>query len=339
MAPGGRAPGRRAVALGALALAGAAALGTLAARRSGLIAPRPLSAARAAALYAAPLAPPAGAMRVFHLGHSLVGRDMPAMLAQIAPPGHASHSQLGWGASLRDHWRGPDAVAGFAAENAHPAHRPAFAALDGGGYDAVVLTEMVEIRAAIAHHASWRHLRAWARRARAARPDVRLYLYETWHPLDDPEGWLARLDADPARYWRREILDRAQARPLAGGPIRVIPAGSVLAAAVRAIEGAGGTPALPDRRAFFAPALFAPDNAGAVDPIHLGDLGNYLVALTHAAVLYHRLPPVPAALARADGSPAVLPDPEGERLLRAAVAGVVANDPRSGVARLAGAEG
>ena len=43
-------------------------------------APRPLDPAATQARYAAPLAPPTGAMAVFHLGHSLVGRDMPAML-------------------------------------------------------------------------------------------------------------------------------------------------------------------------------------------------------------------------------------------------------------------
>ena len=41
----------------------------------------------AEALYARPLPQPEGPMRVYHLGHSLVGRDMPAMLEQLAGPG------------------------------------------------------------------------------------------------------------------------------------------------------------------------------------------------------------------------------------------------------------
>ena len=58
--------------------------------------------AEAQALYAAPLPAPKGALRVYHLGHSLVGRDMPAMLAQLAGAGHHYDSQLGWAHHLRN---------------------------------------------------------------------------------------------------------------------------------------------------------------------------------------------------------------------------------------------
>ena len=59
------------------------------------------------ALYQAPRALPKGPLRVYHLGHSLVGRDMPAMLAQMAGQGHDYALQLGWGAALSEHWRRP----------------------------------------------------------------------------------------------------------------------------------------------------------------------------------------------------------------------------------------
>ena len=149
-------------------------------------------------------------MRVYHLGHSLVGRDMPAMLAQLAGEGHRYESQLGWGATLKAHW-GDDTVAGFAEENAHPRFRAAREAADSADYDAVVLTEMVEIRDAIRYHDSPAYLRRWADRILGARPDARVFLFETWHPLDDPEGWLNRLDRDLGRYWEGELLARAQA--------------------------------------------------------------------------------------------------------------------------------
>ncbi len=61
--------------------------------------------AAAEALYASPLEVPAGPLKTYHVGHSQVGRDMPAMLAQLA--GHEYHSQLGWGTSLKEHWE-PD---------------------------------------------------------------------------------------------------------------------------------------------------------------------------------------------------------------------------------------
>lgn len=67
--------------------------------------PKALSTEQLSALYATPLPQPSGPMSVFHLGHSLVGRDMPAMLAQLA--GHDHASQLGWGTPLKAHWE-PD---------------------------------------------------------------------------------------------------------------------------------------------------------------------------------------------------------------------------------------
>ena len=62
----------------------------------------------------------AGPMRVFQLGHSLVGRDMPAMLQQLAGPGHLYDSQLGWGATPKAHW-GDAPIPGFARRTPIPA--------------------------------------------------------------------------------------------------------------------------------------------------------------------------------------------------------------------------
>ena len=46
--------------------------------------PAPLDRAALDGLYARPLPPPAGPLAVYFVGHSLVGRDMPAMLAELA---------------------------------------------------------------------------------------------------------------------------------------------------------------------------------------------------------------------------------------------------------------
>ena len=176
----------------------------------GRCAPRPLDADATTALYAAPLPPPERPLAVFHLGHSLVGRDMPAMLAELAGAGTATPASSAGAPPCRR--TGADApINGFEAENAHPRFRPAAEAAESGDYDAVVLTEMVEIRDAIRYHDSPDYLARWTRRAQAANPGARVYLYETWHRLDDPEGWLARPTATSpatgrtrscARRWR-----------------------------------------------------------------------------------------------------------------------------------------
>lgn len=283
-------------------------------------------AAEAEALYAEPLSPPAGALDVYHLGHSLVGRDMPAMLAQLAGPGHGYHTQLGWGTSLRDHWEPEVPINGFAEENAHDRFRPAKEALRSGDYDALVLTEMVEIRDAIRYHDSAEYLARWAGLAWDANPATRIYLYETWHHTDDGNGWLARIDRDLRKFWQGRVKYPALAATDA--PIHLIPAGQVMAAFVREVEAAGGIGGITSLH-----DLFTRRADGTPDTIHFNDLGAYLVALTHYAVLYHRDPRgLPHALNRADGSAATAPSAEAAKAMQKVVREVVARHPETGVA-------
>ena len=121
---------------------------------------------------------------------------MPAMLAQLAPQGHDYASQLGWGTSLREHWEPDVPVNGFDTENAHDKFRAARDGIASGDFDAVVLTEMVEITDAIRYHDSADYLARWASLAHEATPSARIYLYETWHHTDDPAGWFDRIDTD-----------------------------------------------------------------------------------------------------------------------------------------------
>lgn len=278
-------------------------------------------------MYATPLTPPDKPLRVYHVGHSLVNWDMPLMLEQLAGKGHDHRSQLGWGATLKSHWEPSEPIGGFAESNTHRNYQDALEAVSSGTFDVLVLTEMVEIRDAIKWFDSPKYLRLWAREARTHRPDIRVYLYETWHQLDDKEGWLERLDLDLGRYWQGEILAKGLAQGDTGGPVHVIPAGQVLARLVRAIEGGQGVPGLQRREDLFA---LNPD--GSQDQIHLNDVGNYLVALTHYAVLYHRSPVgLPHALLKADGKPATAPSPEAARLMQSTVWDVVRALPQTGV--------
>jgi hypothetical protein len=280
---------------------------------------------RAAEIHATPLTPPSGAMRVYHLGHSLVGRDMPAMLAQLAGSGHTYESQLGWGTPLRDHWEPDLPVNGFDVSNDHPRYRDAQTAIGSGDYDAVILTEMVEITDAIAYHDSAKYLARWATLAAGARSDTRIYLYETWHNTDDPKGWLDRIDADLEGAWLGRILYPALAR--GAPPIHLIPAGQVMAAFVRAADAAGGVDGIATPQ-----DLFGVQEDGSPDTIHPNDLGTYLVALTHYAVLYHRTPQgLPHALLRADGTPAQAPGPAAAALMQKVVWDVVRRLPQTGV--------
>ena len=288
------------------------------------LAPTPsLSDEAFAAAYASPQSPVETPLTVFHLGHSLVGRDMPAMLAQMMP-GHDYASQLGWGATMKGHWDGD--VPGFKEENAHPRFEAADAALATGRFDALAVTEMVEIKDAIAYFDSGEYLARWARLARTANPDTRVYLYETWHNLDDQAGWLERIDSDLGLYWEGTILRQAMAQD-GVGTVYVVPGGQVMASMVRDIE-AGRVPGMTRREDLFAVA-----DDGTPDTIHLNDKGAYLIALTHFAVLYGKSPVgLPYALLRADGTPADAPSPEAARIMQEVVWRVVTGYPPTGVA-------
>ncbi len=285
-----------------------------------------------AAMPVTPLEPPERGLRVFHLGHSLVGRDMPAMVEQLAHAAghveHDHHSQLGWGTTLRAHWEPSVEVNGFEAENDHDRFLPAREAIESGVHDAVILTEKVELRDALRWHDGARYLHTWARAARAARPDARLYLYETWHPREDPDAWLNRLETDAATLWEGQLLARASTDP-AAWPVHVVPAGRVMAAFVRALRERNGVEGMSDES-----SLFRRTADGMIDPIHLGDAGNYLVALTHVAVLYHQaVEGLPHDLLRADGSPTDPLSDEAALLMQRVVWQVVQGLAVTGLAR------
>lgn len=272
-----------------------------------------------------PLTPPGGPLKVFHLGHSLVGPDMPYMLAQLAPAGHGFNSQLGSGTSLRAHWEPGEDILNFETANRAPAFREAREAIGSGEYGAVVLTEMVELRDAIKYFDAAKYLGKWADLARKASPQTRLYLYETWHRLDDPDGWLERVDGDLEALWVGKLL-AADSRRNPQHPVYLIPGGQVLAAVVRAAE-AGEIPGLASRESLFART---PD--GDLDTIHINDLGAYAVALAHYAVLYQRSPVgLPHELSRADGTPAEAFSAEAAAKVQQIVWQVVRRLPRTGL--------
>lgn len=258
------------------------------------------------ALYQTTRGPVEGKLRVYHLGHSLVGRDMPAMLAQMA--GHDYALQLGWGTALREHFQGPKAINGFDAENATPHYRDAHQALASGEYDAFVMTEMVRLQDALMYKESTTYAGKWAAEAVAGNPDIQLFLYESWHALDDQPEWLGRFPGDLDRMWSQLLWSAARA---SGHPVWLIPAGQVMAAVVREAE-AQGIAELTSRE-----QLFNRNPDGTLDPIHPNDLGVYLVALTHYATLYGKSPVgLPNQLLRADGSPADAPSAELARRMQ-----------------------
>lgn len=275
------------------------------------------------------LSPPDGALRVFHLGHSLVGPDIPHMLAQLAPEGHRWNSQLGSGTNLKQHWEPDLPILDFETSNQPPAYRDAHEAIGSGDYDAVVLTEMVELRDAIRYFDGAEYFQRWADLARSGNPQTRIYLYETWHHLDDPDGWEARISNDLDTLWLQKLAG-ADSRTNPDRPPYLIPAGQTMAAVAQAAE-AGRIDGISSRE-----DLFARNAEGQLDTIHINDLGAYVVALTHYSVLYQRDPlGLPHQLRRADGRPAQSFSSQAAQEVQRIIWEVLLAQPRTGLAAAA----
>lgn len=273
------------------------------------------------ALYQVKRVFPTAPERVFHLGHSLVARDMPAMLAQLSGAGDSYNLQLGWGTSLKEHYNGT--INGFAEENATPRYRDAHEALKSGEYAAFVLTEMVTLKDAIRYHDTTEYAAKWASEAVAGNPDIQLFAYETWHQLDAQPDWLTRLPGD-LQLWQGALM--WPAARATGKPVWLIPAGQVFHRVVAEAE-SKGIAEMTSRT-----DLFRLTPEGDQDQIHPNDLGNYLVALTHYAVLYGKSPVgLPHQLLRADGTPATAPSPELARRMQEIVWEVAREIPWTGV--------
>jgi len=183
---------------------------------SGCIDPK-LSEQEIKELYKAPLEAPPKPLSVYYLGHSLVGRDIPAMLAQLAGEGHSYGVQLGWGTNLRAHLDPAHEIAGFEEENNHAHYQGLDDALEKKNFDAFVFTEMVEIADAIKYFDSVKYATELLNNVSAAKPDSPIYLYETWHEVTDPKGWIERLDNDCSikPSLERKPNDRFMLSPLA----------------------------------------------------------------------------------------------------------------------------
>lgn len=267
------------------------------------------------ALYPQIPAPPvASPLKVYHLGHSLVSRTMPSMLQQLSGHGHDYRSQLGWGTSIAQHLKGAREISGYAEENDHPHFQPLDEALADPDYDVLVFTEMIGLREAVLYHDSSAAVTRLVEKARTLNPNLSFALYETWHPLNEGD-WQARIPEARATLWEPALL--APAIRASGAPVRIIPAGTIMAELIRQVEaspdGIGGITSRYD--------LFS-------DDIHLNDLGYYLVALAHYATLYRQSPEgLPYQLLREDGTPADAPSPELAREMQRITWQVVSSSP------------
>lgn len=149
------------------------------------------------------------------------------------------------GASLRRQWDQKDS-----ADMGEPTYGGRYHIhLKSGEFDTLVLTDSVPRGGKELEAETVEYLGRFAALARASRPDIRIFYYETWHhltsgtvansPYDAQHPnrhlkWRERIDAD-APMWARIVKTVNESQP--GAPaIRIIPGGSILAAVSDAID-------------------------------------------------------------------------------------------------------
>lgn len=242
-----------------------------------------------AALWVAPsTAQPSSDPDVFLVGHSLVNTNMPHLLKKIvASAGDTGlvDVQVMNGASILANWQHPSNAQGT----------PYTTALPTGRYEALVLTEALPLL----NHTTWSNTYQAASDflayARGFRPDIRLYIYETWHCIntgrtdtiipeiaprrcwyDNDDGllWQPRLVADHPKWVK--IVDSV--KTLQSYPsVHLVPAGTAFSHLALEIQ-AGRVPGIRSFREFFE------------DDIHLNRLGNWFVANVMFATFRGRSP-------------------------------------------------
>lgn len=210
--------------------------------------------------------------RVFFIGHSLVSFEKE--LQELAKFGGVSlfiAKQSIGGSSLKNHWLNPQKSESLQATQE----------LSKGNYDTLILTERVlPLSYSIEQENSAEYASKFANLARSHKQDIRVYVYETWHSLTLRAKWYQFWKTD----WRKRLhLDVAQWQKIAdeaGSPERaapVIPVGQAVARIYDLIKQGEKTPLSS------IDALFS-------DTIHLGPVGNYLVACVHYSMLFGKSP-------------------------------------------------
>ncbi len=193
---------------------------------------------------------------VLYVGHSLIGPNLPPLVEgalELLRGPSVVQAQIINGASLAYNWDHSEDAKGVDAR----------AALTEGLTRALVLTESQPIADQMSAGTTIPALTNFARAARDANPDAKLFLYESWPAMTgDAARWRDRIAAD-LPLWQ---LAAASAGAEVGAEITLIPAGQAMALLSLDIE-AGAVPGVTSIRDFFS------------DEIHLSGKGLYFTAL------------------------------------------------------------
>lgn len=217
--------------------------------------------------------------KVFYIGHSLVNFEMPRMVQRLSENASAAmiyNLQITNGASIRANFLNPGSAQGDRYDNF----------LNNGSFNKLIVTEAVPLT----NHITWSECHLYADKfyvyASNYKPDITMYIYETWHCLytgtadgcpydpDDADLWRARLTRDLPKW--EGIMNAVNGKHSLKN-VKLIPAGQAMAALYDKIM-EGKVPGITSINQIFA------------DDIHPNDVGNYFVACVMYSVIHGKSP-------------------------------------------------
>lgn len=218
-------------------------------------------------------------VRAYFLGHSLVNFDIPNMtqkLSDAARRPFGYRAQIGIGANLQWQWQKPYSAQGDIWDTTLQRQR----------FQHFILTEAVPLQGQLIYSNTSAMVDSFYRYAARYNPDIRLYVYETWHCTNTGTPTGCMWDPDNSTLWRPRLTRDLPKWEGILTPLRnrypdrtfyLVPGGQALAMLSDSID-AGKLSGLTNIRNLFS------------DDIHLDARGNYFIACVMYAIIHQRSP-------------------------------------------------
>jgi len=168
--------------------------------------------------------------KTFFLGHSLLNFHVPNMVQKLSVAGSQSFSykvNIGIGANLKTHYTKAYGSQGDEWDTT----------LNKPGFENFIITEALPLKGHLQWSGTYHYADSLYKFAKIANPNIKFYIYETWHCKNSGKPAGCEWDNDDAISWRNRltvdlplwegIADSVNA--LNAKPMLVIPAGQGLA--------------------------------------------------------------------------------------------------------------
>lgn len=217
-------------------------------------------------------------IKPFFLGHSLINFEMPNMVNRLAEAAGKDYNyklNIGNGANLNWHYNHPTTGQGDTWTTALPE----------GGFTHFIMTEAVPLKGHLQWSKTYEYADTFTRYAAQFNPNIKTYIYETWHCINSGNNIGCEWDNDDHIGWRTRL---GQDKELWSGIVeKVKEYGNQN---VFMVPGGQGMALLYD--VIYRNQFSGINNINQIysDDIHLTLVGNYYIACIMYATIFRESP-------------------------------------------------